>query len=348
MIKAGIVGATGYTGSELLRLLVLHPEIEIQAVCSRSDAGRPVSEMFPNLRGYVDINFCEPSPEQLSGCDVIFFATPHGVAQAMMSDILSTGARVVDLSADFRIKDQTVWESWYQQPHNSPELIADAVYGLPEVHRDEICDAKILACPGCYPTAIQLGLIPLLEKGLISTQGLIADAKSGVSGAGRKASVPSLMAECADSFKAYGISGHRHRPEIEQGLTWAAGADVSLTFVPHLVPMIRGIEATLYAPLTDAGKAMGLEAIQAMFEQRYQNEPFVDVMPAGSLPETRSVKGSNICRLAIHQQTGSDMLIISSVIDNLVKGASGQAIQNVNLMFGFEETLGLNHVPLSP
>ena len=348
MIKAGIVGATGYTGSELLRLLVLHPETEIQAVCSRSDAGRPVSEMFPNLRGYVDINFCEPSPEQLSGCDVIFFATPHGVAQAMMSDILSTGARVVDLSADFRIKDQTVWESWYQQPHSSPELIAGAVYGLPEVHREEIRDAKILACPGCYPTAIQLGLIPLLEKGLISTQGLIADAKSGVSGAGRKASVPSLMAECADSFKAYGISGHRHRPEIEQGLSWAAGADVSLTFVPHLVPMIRGIEATLYAPLAEAGKAMGLEAIQAMFEQRYQNEPFVDVMPAGSLPETRSVKGSNICRLAIHQQTGSDMLIISSVIDNLVKGASGQAIQNMNLMFGFEETLGLNHVPLSP
>ena len=348
MIKAGIVGATGYTGSELLRLLVLHPEVEVQAVCSRSDAGTAVSAMFPNLRGFVDIPFCEPSPENLAECDVIFFATPHGVAQSMMADILSTGARVIDLSADFRIKDQAIWEQWYQQPHNSPELIDEAVYGLPEVNRSEIETARILACPGCYPTAIQLGLIPLLENQLVTLDNLIADAKSGVSGAGRKASVGSLLAESADSFKAYGISGHRHRPEIEQGLSWAAGKPVSLTFVPHLVPMIRGIEATLYAPLNDAGKAMSLDEIQVLFEQRYADEPFVDVMPQGSLPETRSVKGSNICRMAIHKQAGSDMLIISSVIDNLVKGASGQAVQNMNIIFGYAENCGLELVPLSP
>ena len=348
MLKAGIVGATGYTGSELLRILVLHPEVEVSAVCSRSDAGTPVQAMFLNLRGFIDQNFCEPTAENLKDCDVIFFATPHGVAQAMMADILKTGARVIDLSADFRIQDQDLWEHWYQQTHNSPELIADAVYGLPEVHREAVKDTRLLACPGCYPTSIQLGLIPLLEAGLITTKGLIADAKSGVSGAGRKASVGSLFAESADSFKAYAISGHRHRPEIEQGLSWAAGEDISLTFVPHLVPMIRGIEATIYAPLNEKGLTMPLEEIQSLFEQRYQNEPFVDVMPAGSLPETRSVKGSNICRLAIHKQEGSDLLIISSVIDNLVKGASGQAVQNMNIMFGFEETLGLNQVPLSP
>ena len=348
MIKAGIVGATGYTGSELLRLLALHPEVDVHAVCSRSDAGTAVSGMFPNLRGFVDIPFCEPTPENLSDCDVIFFATPHGVAQSMMSDVLATGARVIDLSADFRIKDQAVWEQWYQQAHNSPDLISDAVYGLPETSRSEIKDAKIVACPGCYPTAIQLGLIPLLERKLVSLEHLIADAKSGVSGAGRKASVGSLLAESADSFKAYGISGHRHRPEIEQGLSWAAGEAVSLTFVPHLVPMIRGIEATLYAPLNDAGKAMSLEDIQILFEQRYADEPFVDVMPPGSLPETRSVKGSNICRMAIHKQADSDILIISSVIDNLVKGASGQAVQNMNIMFGFDERCGLQIVPLSP
>ncbi|KZY63458.1 MULTISPECIES: N-acetyl-gamma-glutamyl-phosphate reductase [unclassified Oleiphilus] len=348
MIKAGIVGATGYTGSELLRILVGHPHVEVHAVCSRSDAGRPVVEMFPNLRGFLNIDFCEPSAENLKGCDVIFFATPHGVAQAMMSDVLASGARVIDLSADFRIKDQALWEKWYQQAHNSPELIDEAVYGLPEVNRDKIADTRLLACPGCYPTAIQLGLIPLIENGLVNVDQLIADAKSGVSGAGRKASVGTLLSECADSFKAYGISGHRHRPEIEQGLSWAAGKPVSLTFVPHLVPMIRGIEATLYAPLNEKGEEMSLGQVQALFEERYQGEAFVDVMPSGSLPETRSVKGSNICRLAIHQQEGSNMLIISSVIDNLVKGASGQAVQNMNIMFGFEETCGLQQVPLSP
>jgi len=348
VIKAGIVGATGYTGSELLRILAVHPHVEVSAVCSRSDAGRPVTEMFPNLRGFIDINFCEPSADNLNGCDVIFFATPHGVAQAMMSDVLATGAKVIDLSADFRIKDQALWESWYQQPHNSPELIEEAVYGLPEVHRAQVQDARLIACPGCYPTAIQLGLIPLLEKRLISAQGIIADAKSGVSGAGRKASVGTLHSESSDNFKAYGISGHRHRPEIEQGLSWAAGQAVNLTFVPHLVPMIRGIEATLYAPLNADGQKMPLEDIQSLFEERYAHEPFVDVMPQGSFPETRSVKGSNICRIAIHKQDNSDVLIISSVIDNLVKGASGQAVQNMNILFGFDEQAGLNIVPLSP
>jgi len=348
VIKAGIVGATGYTGSELLRMLAMHPEVNIHAVTSRSDAGKPVSSMFANLRGFVDIPFCSPDPESLVDCDVIFFATPHGVAQAMMPSMLATTAKLIDLSADFRIKDQHVWEEWYQQAHASPELIDQAVYGLPEVNRDAIKKARLIACPGCYPTAIQLGFIPLLEQGLIATRGLIADAKSGVSGAGRKASVPSLMAECADSFKAYAVTGHRHRPEIEQGLTQAAGVPVNLNFVPHLVPMIRGIEATLYAPLNAKGLNKTMEALQAVFEERYADEPFVDVMPLGSLPETRSVKGSNICRLALHKQANSDMLIVLSVIDNLVKGASGQAIQAMNLMFDLDEACGLSHVPLSP
>jgi N-acetyl-gamma-glutamyl-phosphate reductase len=348
VIKAGIVGATGYTGSELLRLLALHPEVEITAVSSRSDAGSPVSSMFSNLRGLVDIPFCAPDAGSLSACDVIFFATPHGVAQAMMADVLASGAKVIDLSADFRIKDQALWEKWYQQAHNSPELIDEAVYGLPELYRENIKPARLIACPGCYPTAIQLGLAPLLELGLASGNGLIADAKSGVSGAGRKASVGALLPECSDSFKAYGVSGHRHRPEIEQGLSWAANKPTSITFVPHLVPMIRGIEATLYVPLTEDAQAMTMEQLQQVFEQRYQSEAFVDVMPLGSLPETRSVKGSNMCRLALHRQEGSDMLIVLSVIDNLVKGASGQAVQNMNIVFGLDETLGLQHIALSP
>lgn len=348
MIKAGIVGATGYTGSELLRLLALHPEVDISVVTSRSEQGKPVSSLFPNLRGYVDLPFTDPSAETLMECDVIFFATPHGVAQAMMAEFSQANVKIIDLSADFRIKDIDLWEQWYKQPHACPELVDEAVYGLPEVNRELIESAKLIACPGCYPTSIQLGFLPLLEQGLIDTTRLIADAKSGVSGAGRGASVATLLPECADSFKAYGVSGHRHSPEIKQGLQQIANEHVQLTFVPHLVPMIRGIEATLYADLKPEHQSMGLDEIQALFEKRFENEPFVDVMPLGSLPETRTVKGSNYCRLAIHRQPDSHTLIIVSVIDNLVKGASGQAVQNMNIAFGFEETLGLNHVPLMP
>ncbi|MDX1451417.1 MAG: N-acetyl-gamma-glutamyl-phosphate reductase [Oleiphilaceae bacterium] len=348
MIKAGIVGATGYTGSELLRLLVNHPDVEVTAVTSRAEQGSAVADMFPQLRGYLDLEFTAPDPALLKECDVLFFATPHGVAQAMMKDFAGGKTRIIDLSADFRIKDQATWEAWYKQAHACPEWIDQAVYGLPEMNRDDIAGASLIACPGCYPTAIQLGFIPALEQDLIDTQHLIADAKSGVSGAGRGANVATLMAECSDSFKAYGVSGHRHLPEIKQGLQAAAKSPVALTFVPHLVPMIRGIEATLYAPLKGAAKDISLEEIQAVYEARYANEPFVDVLPLGSLPETRFVKGSNFCRIALHRQPESDTLIVVSVIDNLVKGASGQAVQNMNIAFGLPENSGLRLVPLMP
>lgn len=347
MIKVGIVGATGYTGSELLRLLVLHPEVEITVVTSRTEKGRPVADMFPHVRGYLDLPFTDPSVDELSDCDLIFFATPHGVAQSMMSEFINSGLRTIDLSGDFRLKDVDVWESWYDQKHACPELIEQAEYGLPEIYRDQIRDAKLVACPGCFPTVIQLGFLPLIEKGLVQTDRLIADAKTGTSGAGRAAKVGMLLSECSDSFKAYGVSGHRHLPEMEQILSEANGSPVKVTFVPHLVPMIRGIEATLYIePKADSG--LSLEQAQAIYEERYKDEPFVDVMPLGSLPETRTVKGSNMCRIALHQQPGSNAIIVLSVIDNLVKGSSGQAIQNMNLMFGFEENTGLQQVALMP
>jgi len=348
VIKVGIVGATGYTGSELLRILATHPNVAVTTVTSRSEEGVAVAKMFPNLRGYLDIGFTLPTVENLSACDVVFFATPHGVAQAMMSDFVDKNVKIIDLSADFRLKDIKLWESWYKQEHACPELVAEAVYGLPEVNRTQIQDADLIACPGCYPTAVQLGFLPLLEHDLVDAGRLIADAKSGVSGAGRSASVGGLLPECSDSFKAYGVSGHRHGPEIQQGLNTASKQTVGLTFVPHLVPMIRGIEATLYAELKGAAKDMALEDIQTIYEARYQAEPFVDVMHLGSLPDTRSVRGSNICRLALHRQPGSDMLIVVSVIDNLVKGASGQAVQNMNIMFGLDERAGIQHVPLMP
>jgi N-acetyl-gamma-glutamyl-phosphate reductase len=347
VIKVGIVGATGYTGSELLRLLVLHPKVEITVVTSRTEKGRPVADMFPHVRGYIDLPFTDPSVDELAGCDLIFFATPHGVAQSMMSEFIDSGLRTIDLSGDFRLKDVDVWESWYDQKHACPELIPQAAYGLPEIYREQIKDAKLVACPGCFPTVIQLGFLPLVEQGLVQADRLIADAKTGTSGAGRAAKVGMLLSECADSFKAYGVSGHRHLPEIQQILSEANGSPVNVTFVPHLVPMIRGIEATLYIqPKPDA--ELSLEQAQAIYEERYKDEPFVDVMPLGSLPETRSVKGSNMCRIALHQQPGSNTIIVLSVIDNLVKGSSGQAIQNMNLMFGFDEMMGLQQVALMP
>ena len=348
MIKAGIVGATGYTGSELLRLLAVHPEVEISVVTSRTEKGRPVSDMFPHVRGYVDIEFTDPSVDELTGCDVIFFATPHGVAQSMMREFFDAGLKVIDLSGDFRLQDIDVWESWYDQKHACPELVPHAAYGLPEIYREQVKQAKIIACPGCFPTVIQLGFLPLVENGLIDTQSMIADAKTGTSGAGRSAKVGMLLSECADSLKAYGVSGHRHLPEMLQTLSEAnQGEEVGLTFVPHLAPMIRGIEATLYANLT-LKEGQTIEDIQAIYEKRFELEKFVDVMPLGSLPDTRSVKGSNMCRIALHQAPAGNKIIVLAVIDNLVKGSSGQAIQNMNIMFGLEESLGLEQVALMP
>ena len=343
MIKVGIVGGTGYTGVELLRLLAQHPMVELKAVTSRTEAGMLVSQMYPNLRGRVDLPFSEPTLESLGACDVVFFATPNGVAMKQVPELLAQGVKVIDLAADFRLKDPAEWQQWYGMPHTSPDLLAEAVYGLPEVNREAIKTARLVANPGCYPTAVQLGFLPLLKAGLIDSQSLIADAKSGVSGAGRKAEVATLLCEAGDSFKAYGVAGHRHLPEIKQGLATMSGASVGLTFVPHLLPMIRGIHATLYARLS-----ADVSDIQALYEQTYQNEAFVDVLPAGSHPETRSVRGANMCRMAVHRPQGGDTVVILSVIDNLVKGAAGQAVQNMNIMCGLPETTGLNHIALLP
>lgn len=341
-IKVGIVGGTGYTGVELLRLLSIHPNVELVAITSRGEVGLAVAEMFPSLRGFVDLAFSDPAKAPLTACDAVFFATPNGIAMQQTRALIEQGVRVIDLAADFRIKDIPTWEKWYAMTHACPELVAQAVYGLPELNRAAIQSAQIVANPGCYPTAVQLGFLPLLEAAVIDPSYLIADAKSGVSGAGRKAEVHSLFSESADNFKAYGVAGHRHLPEISQGLSNMANTQVGLTFVPHLTPLIRGIHATLYAKLT---KAVDL---QSLFENRYQTERFVDVLPKGSHPETRSVRGSNICRIAVHQPQNSDTVVVLSVIDNLVKGAAGQAVQNMNIMFGLMENLGLDVVPLLP
>lgn len=341
-IKVGIVGGTGYTGVELLRLLAQHPHSELRAITSRKEAGMAVAEMFPNLRGHVDLKFSEPATAGLEKCDVVFFATPNGVAMQEARTLVDAGVRIVDLAADFRIRDVAVWEQWYKMKHACPELVAEAVYALPEVNREQIRKARVIANPGCYPTAVQLGFLPLIEAGCVDLDHLIADAKSGVSGAGRKAETHILHAEAADNFKAYGVGGHRHHPEISQGLARAAGRDVNLVFVPHLTPMIRGIHATLYAQLT---KEVDL---QALYEKRFAGEAFVDVMPAGSHPETRSVRGANHCRIAVHRPQGGNTVVVLSVIDNLVKGAAGQAVQNMNLMFGLAEDAGLKQVALLP
>ena len=345
-IKVGIVGGTGYTGVELLRLLANHPDVDLQVITSRTEAGLPVSDLYPNLRGHLQLKFSEPDVSILKNCQLVFFATPNGVAMNMVPELIEAGVKVIDLAADFRIKDIGVWEQWYGMEHACPDYVEQAVYGLPEVNRKAIKQARLIANPGCYPTAVQLGFLPLIENKLIKTDFLVADCKSGVSGAGRGANVGTLLCEASESFKAYAVPGHRHLPEISQGLAIANKGQVDLTFVPHLTPMIRGIHATLYGKTTAIDSEVA--DIQAMFEQRYADEPFVDVLPTGSHPETRTVKGANICRIAIHKPQGSDTLVVLSVIDNLVKGAAGQAVQNMNLAFDLDEKSGLNIVPLMP
>ena len=342
MIKVGIVGGTGYTGVELLRLLARHPEAQLQAITSRGEAGMRVDALFPSLRGAINLTFVDPKDAALTQCDVVFFATPNGVCMQQARALMQAGARVIDLAADFRLQDLAAWETWYGMKHACPDLVADAVYGLPEVNRERIRRARLVANPGCYPTAVQLGFLPLLESGVVSLDGLIADAKSGVSGAGRKAEVHTLFSEASDNFKAYGVPGHRHLPEIAQGLSAMAGKRVDPVFVPHLTPMIRGIHATLYARLTKRVD------VQALYTQRFASEPFVDVMPPGSHPDTRSVRAANMCRLAVHRPQEGDTVVILSVIDNLVKGAAGQAVQNMNIMFGLNEAAGLDGVPVLP
>ncbi len=339
-IRVAIVGGSGYTGAELLRLLVSHPEVELVAVTSRAEAGRLVADEYVHLRGYSELRFSAPDSAVLGSCDAVFYATPHGAAMDSAPEVLEAGARVIDLSADFRLRDAQLWAQWYDREHAAPDLLDSAIYGLPEINREAIRGARLVACPGCYPTAVQLSLAPVLRAGMIRLEGIIADCKSGVSGAGRVAKKPLLLAEASDNFHAYASSGHRHLPEIEQGLGAIAGAPVELSFVPHLLPIIRGIHATVYAELTDSAEAA------ALYADFYRDEPFVDVMSAGSHPETRSVRGSNMARLAV-QQLGR-RLIILTVIDNLVKGASGQAVQCMNLMFGLAETSGLQAPALLP
>ncbi|MCC5809283.1 MAG: N-acetyl-gamma-glutamyl-phosphate reductase [Ectothiorhodospiraceae bacterium] len=343
MAQVGIVGGTGYTGVELLRLLARHPNVDIKVITSRGNAGSRVDEMFPSLRGRLDIAFSEPDLEALADCDLVFFATPNGTAMQMVPELLEAGTRVVDLGADFRLKDLATWSEWYGMEHACPSQVEEAVYGLPELHREAIRGARLVANPGCYPTAVALGWLPLLEQGLIAPESLIADCKSGVSGAGRKAQVHTLLCEANENFKAYGASGHRHLPEIRQTLETVLGREATLVFVPHLVPMTRGMQATLYGRLVEQGVDL-----QRLYEQRYANEPFVDVLPPGSHPETRTVRGTNLCRVAVHQPQGGETVLVLSVIDNLSKGAASQAVQNMNLMLGLEEAAGLDDIAVLP
>jgi len=345
MIKVGIVGGTGYTGVELLRILATHPQVQLQAVTSRKEDGMPVAEMYPSLRGRVDIAFSAPEKARLTDCDVVFFATPHGVAMAQAPELLAASVKVIDLAADFRLQDTAVFEKWYKMPHSCPELLKEAAYGLVELNRDAIKKARLVGNPGCYPTTMQLGLAPLLKAGVIDASHIIADCKSGVSGAGRKAEVAMLFSEASDNFKAYGVSGHRHSPETLEQLSKLTSDKLGLLFTPHLVPMIRGMHSTLYARLN---REVDNVTLQALFEDAYKNEPFVDVMPFGSHPETRSTRSSNMLRIAVHRPGDGDTVVVLVVQDNLVKGASGQAVQCMNLMFGLDETTGLQHVPVLP
>jgi len=343
MVRVGIVGGTGYTGVELLRLLAAHEDVEVAVITSRAECGRRLDDLFPNLRGHYDLVFSEPDVQVLAACDMVFFATPHNVAMNLVPELLAAGARVIDLSADYRIRDPGLWSHWYGEAHASPELLAEAVYGLPELNREKIVTARLVACPGCYPTSVQLGFMPLLARGLVDTEHLIASSASGVSGAGRQAKIDNLLSEVSDSFKAYSVNGHRHLPEIEQGLSDIAAQQVHVTFVPHLLPIVRGIHSTLFARLRD-----DTTDLQALYEDWYAQEPFVDVLPAGIYPQTRTVKGANRCQISIAVPQQRNTVVVMATIDNLVKGASGQAVQNMNIMLGLNERAGLQQVGLLP
>lgn len=345
-LKIGIVGATGYTGVELLRLLANHPQAEVVAITSRGEAGVHIADYFPSLRGVYDLRFSDPEQADLANCDVVFFATPHGVAMRDAPDLIESGVRVIDLSADFRLQDVPTWEKWYGLPFTAQAALKEAVYGLCELNREQIAQARLVANPGCYPTCVSLPLIPLLKQQVLrEDMPIIADCKSGVSGAGRKASVGTLFCEAGDNFKAYGVSGHRHLPEIRQTIN-ALQNNVAdkLIFVPHLTPMIRGMHATTYVHLKDGVNPHDLIA------NYFAGSPFVDVMPEGSTPDTRSVRGANVCRIAVQRapEYADNVWILLSVQDNLVKGAAGQAVQNMNIMFGLPENAGLSQVGLLP
>lgn len=352
MIKAAIVGGTGYTGVELIRLLTAHPKVQITYLTSRSEAGRRADEIFPSLRGITDLVFSDVNSSALAGCDVVFFATPHGVAMQQAQALTQAGVKVIDLAADFRLQSLEAFETWYQHTHACPDLLKTAIYGLPEVNRSKIKTANIVGNPGCYPTTAILGLKPIIEAQNKAQQRLIderivIDAKSGVSGAGRQAKLSLNYAETSDNFNAYGVAGHRHLPEIEQGVETLLNSQFSqrIRFVPHLVPMIRGMFTTIHLDLTQVGCEIDL---QAVFEASYAEEAFIDVLPKGIFPDTRSVRASNRLRIAVHQDSTKALATILVVQDNLVKGAAGQAVQNMNVMFSLDETSGLIQAPIVP
>ncbi|MCK5826148.1 MAG: N-acetyl-gamma-glutamyl-phosphate reductase [Desulfuromusa sp.] len=345
MLKVAVVGASGYTGVELLRILVGHPEIEICCVTSRQHEGLPINQVFPSLSGFCELP-CEPLDVAAIAkhADLVFTALPHKTAMGVVPGFLAAGCKVVDLSADYRLKDQDVYEHWYQV-HSSPELFAEAVYGLPELYREQLRSARLVANPGCYPTSVILGLAPLLEKHLIDPKSLIVDSKSGVSGAGRGVKLGSLFCEANEGFKAYGIASHRHTPEIEQELTGLAGGAIRLNFTPHLLPVNRGILSTCYADLLEAKST---EELIALFQQHYADEHFIRVMPGGQLPNIAYVRGTNFCDVGLVSDQHTGRVIVVTAIDNLVKGAAGQAVQNMNIICGFDESLGLGIVPIFP
>jgi len=343
--KVGIIGATGYTGVELLRLLLRHPQVEVTALTSQKYAGVPIDQVFPSLMNHLQLKCEELSVDQISKkTDFIFTAVPHKTAMETVPLFFRQGKKVVDLSADFRFKDASVYEKWYQK-HTASDLLREAVYGLPELHREKIRNAKIVGNPGCYPTGALIGLIPLVEKGMISLENIVIDSKSGVSGAGRDIVLESLFCEVNEGVKAYKIFEHRHLPEIEQELSGMVLKKVVVTFVPHLIPMDRGILTTIYLVLTKQWKT---EEILSTFQEHYQKEPFIRICPKGKLPNTKHVRGSNYCDIGVKVSEADGRTVIVTAIDNLVKGASGEAIQNMNIMLGYPETMGLDALPLSP
>lgn len=346
MINIGIVGASGYTGAELARILVNHPEVRITVATSRQYAGQPLSQIFPHLRQRADL-VCENPPvdELREKADLFFTAVPHKTAMDLVPHLLAAGKKVIDLSADFRLRELAVYEEWYQ-PHSSSHLLDEAVYGLPELYRPKIGGSRLVANPGCYPTSIILGLAPLLAAGAVLPETIIADSKSGTSGAGRSASTGTLFCEVHDGFRPYKVGRtHRHTPEIEQELSAVAGQPVKVTFTPHLLPIARGILSTVYASLAPG---FDRKRIDELYQGKYQGEPFIRLLPEDVYPATQHVRGSNYCDISYKMDPATNRIIIMTTIDNIVKGASGQAVQNMNIMCGFAETAGLGVVPFFP
>ena len=345
MIKIGIIGASGYTGGELIRILAQHPKAEIAAITSRTHEGKKLEEVFHQFIGWNGPVFSgSNSPEAVAGCNVVFLAVPHGVAMKLASELVANDQKVIDLGADFRFREASTYQNWYKLEHTEPELAKDAVYGLPELYRKEIRSAKLVGNPGCYPTSIILGIYPALSKGIIKESPIIIDSKSGVSGAGRKAELGYHYPELFGNFKAYGIAGHRHTPEIEQELSRIAGQDILVSFTPHLLPVSRGILSTIHLSLA---KQITTEEITEIYAEAYHGEPFIKIVKE-ELPDLKGVVGTNCCQIGLRVDPRTNQLIVVSVIDNMVKGASGQAVQNMNLMCDLPETMGLVQWPIYP